>query len=116
MVPSMAFCNSGEFIVAKLGNFFCNFVRFYFAINIESMKNNKVQYLPIRARSKDESEVLDLYLVNICNIVDALDLENSKYSVHEIDENEKMISVQKYAIKGSVIKDIDLFRLKDHYI
>jgi len=27
------------------------------------MKNNKVQYLPIRARSKDESEVLDLYLV-----------------------------------------------------
>jgi len=28
-------------------------------------------------------------LVNICNIVDALDLENSKYSVHEIDENEK---------------------------
>jgi len=46
------------------------------------MKNNKVQYLPIRARSKDESEVLDLHLVNICNIVDALDLENSKYSVH----------------------------------
>lgn len=83
---------------------------------IESMKNNKVQYLPIRARSKDESEVLDLHLVNICNIVDALDLENSKYSVHEIDENEKMISVQKYAIKGSVIKDIDLFRLKDHYM
>jgi hypothetical protein len=81
---------------------------------IESMKNNKVQYLPIRARSKDESEVLDLYLVNICNIVDALDLENSKYSVHEIDENEKMISVQKYAIKGSMIKDIDIFRLKDH--
>jgi hypothetical protein len=78
------------------------------------MKNNKVQYLPIRARSKDESEVLDLYLVNICNIVDALDLENSKYSVHEIDENEKMISVQKYAIKGSMIKDIDIFRLKDH--
>jgi len=34
-VPSMAFCNSGEFIVAKLGNFFCNFVRFYFAINTE---------------------------------------------------------------------------------
>jgi len=33
VVPSMAFCNSGEFIVAKLGNFFCNFVRFYFAIN-----------------------------------------------------------------------------------
>ena len=32
----MAFCNSEEFIVAKLGNFFCNFVRFYFAINTYS--------------------------------------------------------------------------------
>jgi len=67
---------------------------------IESMKNNKVQYLPIRARSKDESEVLDLYLVNICNIVDALDLENSKYSVHEIDENEKNDFCSKICYKG----------------
>jgi phosphoglycerol transferase MdoB-like AlkP superfamily enzyme len=33
VVPSMAFCNSEEFIVAKLGILFCNFVRFYFAIN-----------------------------------------------------------------------------------
>jgi len=39
VVPSMAFCNSGEFIVAKLGNFFCNFVRFYFAININHYWN-----------------------------------------------------------------------------
>ena len=33
MVPSMAFCNYEEIIVAKLGKFFCNFVRFYYAIN-----------------------------------------------------------------------------------
>jgi len=39
VVPSMAFCNSGEFIVAKLGNFFCNFVRFYFAINMDSVND-----------------------------------------------------------------------------
>jgi len=41
-VPSMAFCNSGEFIVAKLGNFFCNFVRFYFAINTAWLINEKL--------------------------------------------------------------------------
>lgn len=35
MVPSMAFCNYEEIIVAKLGKFFCNFVRFYYAINTE---------------------------------------------------------------------------------
>ena len=29
----MAFCNYEEIIVAKLGKFFCNFVRFYYAIN-----------------------------------------------------------------------------------
>jgi len=33
VVPSMAFCNYEEIIVAKLGKFFCNFVRFYYAIN-----------------------------------------------------------------------------------
>ena len=29
----MAFCNYGEFTVAKVGNFVCNFVHFYYAIN-----------------------------------------------------------------------------------
>ena len=49
---------------------------------IENMENDKIQYLPIRAISNNGKEVLDVYLVNICNIVDALDLENSKYSVY----------------------------------
>lgn len=30
----MAFCNSGEFLFAKVGNFICNSVHFYYAINI----------------------------------------------------------------------------------
>ena len=30
----MAFCNCGEFIAAKVGNSFCNFVHFYFTTNI----------------------------------------------------------------------------------
>lgn len=29
----MAFCISGEFTVAKVGNSFCNFVLFHYAIN-----------------------------------------------------------------------------------
>ena len=39
MVPSMAFCNYEEIIVAKLGKFFCNFVRFYYAINTGTHKS-----------------------------------------------------------------------------
>jgi len=33
VVPAMAFCNSGEFLFAKVGNFICNSVHFYYAIN-----------------------------------------------------------------------------------
>lgn len=41
MVPSMAFCNYEEIIVAKLGKFFCNFVRFYYAINNEKWQTGR---------------------------------------------------------------------------
>jgi len=40
VVPSMAFCNYEEIIVAKLGKFFCNFVRFYYAINRKKESQN----------------------------------------------------------------------------
>jgi len=82
---------------------------------IESMKNNRIQYLPIKAISKDRLEVLDVYLVNICNVIDALDLGNSKYSVHDIDGTKKMLSIQKFVLKGNVTEGNDLFRLKDDY-
>ena len=32
----MAFCNSEEFTVAKVGNSFCNFVLFHYATNIQA--------------------------------------------------------------------------------
>jgi len=32
-MPAMAFCKSGEFTIAKVGNSFCNFVLFHYAIN-----------------------------------------------------------------------------------
>jgi hypothetical protein len=83
---------------------------------IESMNNSNIQYLPVKVRGKHGAEELNTYLINICNIVDALDLDNSKYSVHEIDEKEKMISIQKYVIKGDGVEGYDIFRLKDDYV
>jgi transposase len=35
----MAFCNCGEFIAAKVGNSFCNFVHFYFTTNTQETNN-----------------------------------------------------------------------------
>ena len=32
-MPAMAFCKSGEFTVAEVRNFFCNFVLFHYALN-----------------------------------------------------------------------------------
>jgi UDP-N-acetylmuramyl pentapeptide synthase len=34
----MAFCNYGEFTVAKVGNSLCNYVHFYYAINIDEFE------------------------------------------------------------------------------
>ncbi len=62
---------------------------------IESMGNDGIQFLPIRAVSKDGSQVTDAYVVNIFNHVDAIDLENSVYDVFPVDENTNWISVVK---------------------
>ena len=42
MMPAMAFCKSEEFTIAKVGNSFCNFVLFHYAINKNPItpKNN----------------------------------------------------------------------------
>jgi hypothetical protein len=82
---------------------------------IESMGNDGIQFLPIRAVSKDGSQVTDAYVVNIFNHVDAIDLENSVYDVFPVDENTNWISVVKYALKRNTVKYMDLFRLKDHF-
>ena len=42
-------------------------------------------------------------------------MENSKYDVFELDD-EKIISVEKYALKSSEIVDKHIFRLKDDTI
>jgi glycosyltransferase involved in cell wall biosynthesis len=52
VVPSMAFCNYEEIIVAKLGKFFCNFVRFYYAIN-----NNVGNILDAAALLEDDNDI-----------------------------------------------------------
>ena len=59
---------------------------------------------------------MDSYFVaNIVTVIDALDLDNSKYDVFELDD-EKIISVEKYALKSSQIVNRHIFRLKDKTI
>jgi hypothetical protein len=77
---------------------------------------NEVQYLPIKIEdvvSKTENSTYQV--ANILNVVDALDLKNSKYDVFELD-GEKILTVEKYALKESEIKGHHIFRLKDDTI
>lgn len=77
---------------------------------------NQVQYLPVKVIDKlTKSEAGTYFAANIVTAIDALDLENSKYDVFELDD-EKIISVEKYALKSSEIVDKHIFRLKDDTI
>ena len=49
----MAFCNNGEFIVAKVGNSFCNFVLFHYATNTNVNKNDKEMKSDIEIKEID---------------------------------------------------------------
>lgn len=83
---------------------------------IQSIDDRDIQFHPLVAKSRNSEAKQGFFLVNICNIVDGLDLETSKYSIYVTDDGDKMVSIQKYAIKLNVIKEYNLFRLKDDYV
>ena len=72
----------------------------------------QVQYLPVTIVDKRTKAEISTYCVaNIVTLVDALDLENSKYDIFELDD-EKIISVEKYVLKQNKILKWNIFRLK----
>ncbi len=75
-----------------------------------------VQYLPVTITDKNKIiEPVTCNVANITTLVDAFDYENSKYDIFELDD-EKIISVEKYALKGDEIGNVPIFRLKDDMI
>ena len=86
---------------------------------IELTKNvieKQVQYLPVKVVDKITKVETDSYFVaNIVTVVDALDMEKSKYDIFELDD-EKIVSVEKYALKGNEIEDNHIFRLREDTI
>lgn len=81
---------------------------------LEKYDLGNVQFLPVTAVSKDGSEEIRGYLLNICNIPDALNRKESKYSVHKVGK-EKWLSIQRYVLTESQIGPYDIFRIKDDY-
>ena len=87
---------------------FCNMTR--------KMLEGQVQYLPIGVIDRfTEIRVYSYSVANIVTLIDALDLNNSKYDVFELD-GEKIVFVEKYALKSSEIVNKHIFRLKNDTI
>lgn len=86
----------------------------------ETLEKNKItglQYLPITLLNETTGEITKQhYLVNVCNLIDALDLANSKYSTFTKTDGSTLISVNVYALKSDMIENIDIFRLKNNNI
>ncbi|WP_397537123.1 imm11 family protein [Rummeliibacillus pycnus] len=73
-----------------------------------------VQFLPVNVvdfESKTRIEDDEYFVANVLEVVDALNLENSDYSVMDID-GEKIYSVRKYAVSEEKINNKNIFKLK----
>ena len=78
--------------------------------------NESIQYLPITIRDKkNNTKLLGYHVANVYKVIDALDLENSKYDLFELDD-EKILSVEKYALKKEVIEGYNIFKLENDTI
>lgn len=74
-----------------------------------------VQFLPINIIRKNTKEVLPGYAVlNILDSVVALDWEHARYV--EDRKNPEMPVILKLALRYEIIKDLDIFRLKEQPI
>jgi len=75
-----------------------------------------LQFLPVELVDVSSGNINDSYkVVNILDVIDAIDLKHSKYDVFKLD-SEKIIMVEKFALKEEVVKDYDIFRLKNDTI
>ncbi|MEK3952120.1 MULTISPECIES: imm11 family protein [unclassified Psychrobacillus] len=73
-----------------------------------------VQFLPVNVvdfESKSKIVNDEYFVANVLGVVDALNLQNSDYSVVDLD-GEKIYSVRKYAVSEDKINNKNLFKLK----
>lgn len=72
----------------------------------------EVQYLPIKViNSRDKAILNNYYVANVINVVDAINLDHSDYSVINLSD-EKVYSIRKYALSKNEIQMNHIFKLK----
>lgn len=82
----------------------------------KSFLGDQVQYLPAKVTAPNGREVNHTCkILNVLPVLEALDLEHSLYDQFELD-GEKIMTVEKYALKGAAVKGHHIFRLKEDHI
>ncbi len=81
---------------------------------LEAIGVKDVEFLPCKVENIKNSTVLDCYYVaNLTAMVDALNMDHSVYSIFELDdEDEKVLSIKKYALNKSAVIDFHVFRVR----
>lgn len=83
-----------------------------FKMLLEEIDTPNIQYIPVHIQNVHENSLIEGYsIANITSLLDALDLDHSDYSEFELDENEKVLSVRKYALKEKAINGSPIFRV-----
>ncbi len=83
---------------------------------MKEIVGENIQYLDINIINNKTKEEDNTYkVVNVTKHLKALDLKNSVYDFFELDD-EKILSVEKYALKQDVIKNDNIFKLNDETI
>jgi len=83
-----------------------------FRIVTEELISKEVQYLPIKITNMKDNALEETYTVmNVIVTLDALDLANSKYDEFELDD-EKIISVERYALQKEKIQNHHIFKFE----
>lgn len=82
----------------------------------EIFENNtnpeEVQFINVTLRDLSTGNInMSYYIANVINVLDAIDLKNSNYSIYKSKDSE-VLSIRKYAVKKSELKG-QIFKLKD---
>lgn len=104
-----------------LSDYLANLYRWFVVSNTfkeatENIFEKDIQYLPVKVVDECTGiETTSYYVANIITTIDAFDMQKSKYDIFELDD-EKIISVEKYVLKGNSLMGKHIFRLKNDTI
>lgn len=83
-----------------------------FVTAIRHLENDSIQYLPIKVKACQPQMIAEEYsIANVITVLDAVDIENSEYM-----SLFGKPSIIKYALKGEIIKNHHIFKVKESLI